>query len=44
MSKEKWTDLNKDAVECPECLKKVMQEELDMVGGWCETCYEEMNN
>ena len=29
-------------VQCPECLEWVEQEELDMFGGWCETCAEEL--
>ena len=30
--------LNGPSVECPECLRKVPQEELDMFGGQCEEC------
>lgn len=26
---------------CPECLKNVGQEELDMFGGFCEECRED---
>lgn len=32
----------KELVECPECMENVRQEELDMFGGWCEVCTEEM--
>ena len=34
------TDKMTDKIECPECLNRVTQEELDMFGGWCETCTE----
>lgn len=27
-----------NSVECPECMEKVKQEELDMFGGLCENC------
>ncbi len=27
-----------NSVECPECIKKIEQEELDMFGGLCENC------
>ena len=27
-----------NSVECPECMEKVEQEELDMFGGLCENC------
>ena len=32
------TDEDKKKVVCPECLKEVTQEELDMFGGVCEDC------
>lgn len=30
--------LRQEKVICPECLKRVTQEELDMFGGLCEEC------
>lgn len=27
-----------NSFECPECMEKVEQEELDMFGGLCENC------
>jgi len=32
-----------DKKQCPECLKWVYEEELDMFGGVCEECHFEMN-
>ena len=32
----------KEEVVCPECLKVVEQEELDMFGGLCEECAESL--
>ncbi len=29
--------------QCPECTKMIYQHELDMFGGVCEDCREEMN-
>ena len=36
-SLEEYLDRTK-LVECPECLKKVNQDELDTFGGVCEEC------
>lgn len=29
--------------ECPECLTQTTQDELDMFGGFCEVCYEDLD-
>lgn len=31
---------NEDKPECPECMDKTSQEEMNMFGGLCETCSE----
>lgn len=31
------------AVRCPECLREVEQEELDIFGGFCENCREPLD-
>lgn len=30
--------MKEHTIKCPECLKNVHQEELDMFGGLCEEC------
>lgn len=35
-------ETTRKSVQCPECLEWTRQEELDMFGGLCETCTEEL--
>jgi len=40
---EKEKQAKKIIVQCPECLRAVKQEELDMFDGLCEICQEIWN-
>ena len=42
-SSEKPDTSDQEEVECPECLEDVTQDELDMFGGVCENCREDLD-